>query len=317
MIEAWTHRDYQRWLRSERARSPRLRSDEVSDDEVLRSIRSVPTHYSGWSFVQAWPGTNGPQTGFTVQGVSGGISFDNSPQAMGAATSPVTIGNYVFVFVGNFHEGPGTNTPSTFSCTDNATTPNSYGTALFSQTDAGGGGQDSFLVLFATTVTHNPASGNLNPSVSSSNYSDGGQSMILGCAEFSPNTLTLDGSNGQFKGPATAPVEPGTTLTTTVANDLILTFCLPASTDTTHFALPSGFSQIAFCNDGNDYLTFGAAYKIASGSYSGDPSWSGATNWGDNFVCAQLALKPATGGGGVVAARPLIVQQAVKTAAFY
>jgi hypothetical protein len=45
MIEAFTHRDYRRWLQSEQAKRPRLRADEVSDEEVLRAVFSCPPHY--------------------------------------------------------------------------------------------------------------------------------------------------------------------------------------------------------------------------------------------------------------------------------
>jgi hypothetical protein len=41
MIEAFTHWDYQKWLHRERAKQPRFRTDEVSDEEVIRAIRTV------------------------------------------------------------------------------------------------------------------------------------------------------------------------------------------------------------------------------------------------------------------------------------
>ncbi len=51
-IQVWTKRAYERWLLNERRLFPRLRTDEVSDADVIRTIIECPPHFAFGTFVQ-------------------------------------------------------------------------------------------------------------------------------------------------------------------------------------------------------------------------------------------------------------------------
>ena len=180
-----------------------------------------------WQLVQAWPGTDPSQSGYTIYGTSQDTNGGQTSQTLGASTNQVTIGNIVLVFVNCENEGiggPGNNMPySTVTCTDNAAAPNTY-TQLFAGPNATNTG---FVMVFAATITSLPTSGNLNPTVSwvlnnGGNTWGGPFWLTVSGAEFSGGSTAIDTSSvaQSYEGGGPA-IQPGS-MTTSGENDLIL-----------------------------------------------------------------------------------------------
>jgi PKD repeat protein len=244
---------------------------------AIQSI-TVTAAPGGWTHVQDDPG--------------GGAL--NSPTAttntfsLNPFPSPVTIGDYVLVGITGLDNQISVNAVDV-TCTDNATTPNSYTQLYFHRETTGD--QDGWVCLFAAKVAHNPSSGNLYPTI---NIGNGKTSIVSWAAsEFSGGSLTLDGSP-QVQEYAFIPPPYNTTvnlaLTTTQPNDLLIGIFADNRGGSYTWTLPSGFTALGTQSDGNNFLAGQWAYRIVSGTLSNQQlSWSNNGANQDGTVCAMVA----------------------------
>src|SRR5215469_5608772 len=174
-----------------------------------------------WSHVQDAPGGN-------AVGAGGSTS-----QAAGAFASPAALGDFVVVGAwGN----PGAGQASAgVTCSDNATTPNTYTQVKFAQQ----GTSHAWVALFAAKVTSNPSSGNLDVTVSATGANSG---LQVCAAEFSGGSLTTDGSSSTTNAGSASPA-PGPMTTTTPGDLLLAAFTDNSSANPETMTDPSGYSS--------------------------------------------------------------------------
>jgi hypothetical protein len=244
------------------------------------TVIAVSSAAAGWVHVQDSPG-NGH--GFLSTGWSAGSNGQMSPLATGPFPNQVAIGDYVFVFVSIFNQS--NNFIPSFSCTDNAQTPNTYVPVLNYRQ----GQQTSGAMIFGARINSLPSSGHLNCTVSWTNVA-GNMGALVCASEFSGGSLNLDGSNGTSQGDYMSPAQTGS-ITTTVSNDLILTIEENDNTGAgATMSTPPGFTTIGLSRNGMAGIVSGAAWQIVNSSYSANVVWDTAPN--DTWSAGQIALKP-------------------------
>jgi hypothetical protein len=243
------------------------------------AFASLPPRHrpSGWTHVQDTPG-NG--NGYLSTGWSVGANHRRSPLETGLFPIQVALGDYVFVFLTVFNQSD--NFITSFSCTDNAQTPNTYVPVL----DYRQGQQTSGVMIFGARIISLPASGHLNCTVSWTNVA-GPMGAMVCASEFSGGSLRLDDSNGTSEGDYMSPAQTGP-ITTMVPNDLILTIEENDNTGAgATMRTPTGFNTVGL---NTHYIISGAAWQIANGGYSANVVWDTAPN--DSWSCGQVALEP-------------------------
>lgn len=226
--------------------------------------------------VQDTPGSN------NVNATGSGTS-----QALTAFGSAVAIGDDVIVFA--WGTSAATIVAGNISCTDNATTPNSY-SQLVIQINAGGGARP-WCVIFGASITSNPGSGNLVPTISTGSVTSG----INGCgSEFSGLTLNTDGSSTNSNSGSTGP-NPGN-MTTTLAGDLLLAIFTDSSgLNPETITGPGGYTSVGIQKNGSSFDCGNGIYEIPGAIVTNNnPTWTLGDTVG--WAAAQVALKAAGGG---------------------
>jgi hypothetical protein len=222
-----------------------------------------------WAFIQRAPGGT---FGSDVGANSGGTGISQSSGAFG---SPAAVGNHVVVWAFG-----GVTTLTTATCTDNAATPNTYTRVAFNNSNGKWG------AVFVAPVLSNPASGNLNPTVTIG-ATDNSDSAVC-AAEFSGGGTTTDQAAVGTGGTTGAPA-PGT-MTTTNADCLVLACMANASgANPTTVTTPAGFTNAGCENNGAGFDVGQGVYQVLSGTGTTNPAWdSGAVSW----QAIQVALLP-------------------------
>ena len=225
-----------RALHAFRSVYPRLRTDEVSDEEVIRAIRSCPRHYAGISMVQA----------ITPAVTSSG------PLQSGAFPMPVTTGNTIIVAAGTYLDaGTVTDTQGNTYIQDLSNTDGSdrYG-SIFRASNVVGGSN------FKITIT-GPA------------YITFAAMEVAGLFNASP----LDGA-GSSQNYTSGGVWSTGAFSTSNAADLIVATCPIVNVAGTTYVEPAGFTNFGLFNSPG-FVALSADYQIVSSLQTGiNPNWT-------------------------------------------
>jgi hypothetical protein len=239
-----------------------------------------PSSAGSWTHVQDNPGLN-RLTSPTV--------LTNYFSA-GAFPSAVTVGNYVVVGISGYDGNQYIEAGDVF-CTDNGSTPNSYRQLLFYR--AVNGDRTCWVAAFMAKISSNPASGHLTPLVHIVNGKV--TLMSLGAAEFSGGSTATDGSQVAAEQDYTAGAASlSFTVSTGVANDLLIGAFSDNRSGSYTWTLPSGFTPMGTQSDGADFVPGQLAYRIVSGTLSNQRlTWGNIGASQDGTVCAAIvAVQP-------------------------
>lgn len=234
----------------------------------------------GWAHIQDTPGSN------NVNATGSGTT-----QALTAFGSAVTLGDQVIVWA--WGTSGSAIVAANVTCSDNGATPNSYTQLIFAVQ-----GTNKWVAIFeAATITSNPNSGNLVPTVTSSVTTG-----LNACgSEFSGGSSATDGSNSAVSGsPGTAPA-PGN-ITTTSSADLLLTIFTDASgLNPETITSPGSYTSTGIQTNGSSFDCGQGMWWIPNAIVTNNnPTWT----LGDsvNWSAAQIALKA---GGGIFDSKPV------------
>lgn len=228
----------------------------------------------GWAHTQDTPGSNA-------------VASNSSATSLGCGAfgSPNTIGNFIVVFVwGNMSSSAWNATNVT--CSDNATTPNTYNNLVSRSI----GALPQGVGIYLAQINHLPSSGNLNPTVSLAQTG-----VIVCCAsEFSGGSSTTDGSNTNFLSASTGTSATPAAMTTTNAGDLLL-WAFTNDTSSTSATITPVSPLTNYTSVGKEVN--GSSVDVGNGLYwlpgatetNINPACTiNATHW----ACVQVALAP-------------------------
>lgn len=261
---------------------PKLRTDQVSDEEVIRAIRSIPTHFTGIAHVQDWGSS-----------LTGGAS---SLQSAGSG-SGVTAGNFLVCTICHYNNG-NFGTPvnvstvadtlgNSFSFVGKKIVAGLHGQAeIWAKANCAGGASGAKVTVTWTATNNGGAFGTSEFSgVDASGTLDSG----YGTSGVQVNTALMS---------ASSPC-PGSSSTTNANDLLVLVYGTSAGSGMYTISQPTGFSEIYHDGAATTSIEGAGAYQIYTSTQAGiNPAFSSTDVSASNtFGCVAAAFKAAAATG--------------------